>query len=87
MLVPLEDVRTKFDQLITGALSREEVANWAHGVRSSDDVEPLTYEPIDLSSIIWQALIYLEGVDLRESPYEYLHTVDDFKRKRLYLGL
>ncbi|WP_313902629.1 MULTISPECIES: DNA-binding protein [Bacillus] len=56
-------------------MTREQVSDWAENYVSSDDPE------ID-DDQVWDMLVLLSGIDLKDSPnsylhYSYLHSVDD----------
>jgi hypothetical protein len=79
MRVSTEDVTAAFLDLLSGARSREDVANWAHRVRVADDAEGIRYDPPAAESAIWDALEFLIGVDLKDGPDSYLHNQQDFE--------
>ena len=78
MTISLEQIRMAFADLIQGVKSREEISNWAVTLREAEDSSTLVYDPPEAESLIWEAILYLEGVDLKDAPDSYLHTVDDF---------
>lgn len=84
-ILSLADVSVAFDALISGTKSREEIAAWAANLVDANDEGNLIYDPISSRHITWRAVKYLSGVDLKDSPYTYLHTVEDFLvfRKKL----
>ncbi|WP_332840659.1 DNA-binding protein [Bacillus safensis] len=51
-------------------MTREQVSDWAENYVSSDDPE------ID-DDQVWDMLVLLSGIDLKDSPNSYLHSVDD----------
>lgn len=87
MLIHLVDVQRAFDDLIAGTRSREEIAAWADSARRADDVEQLSFDPINAQDVIWRGITYLMGVDLRSSPTAYLHSTRDFENFRKKLGI
>jgi hypothetical protein len=56
--------------IIEGSLSREEVADWASEYVMQD-------EPGITDKEVWQPLQITSGVDLKDSPDEYLHVEQD----------
>lgn len=82
MTVTLFEIGNIFDQLIGGHLSREDVANWAQQRQQAEDDGVLEYEPPSQEKELWDAILYLEGVDLKDEPQSYLHTVKDFQEYR-----
>jgi len=81
MRVTRDEVVTAFEDLLCGARSRENVADWASRLMrgAGDDVGGLQYEPLSAEAAIWSALVYLSGVDLKDGPTSYLHTLQDFE--------
>lgn len=70
--IPTREVlRKRLTDLLTGRLTREEVANWAgEWVRQQ--------APAVEDFVAWEALRELAGADLRSSPMDYLHDESDF---------
>ncbi len=78
MKVFLEEIQQVFDDLIDGKKSREEVAAWAYIRESVNDYHDLEYDPPYEESRIWESLLYLVGVDLKDIDGSYLHSVENF---------
>jgi hypothetical protein len=87
MVAHLSDVQRAFDELISETRSREEISAWARSLRLEDDKGQLSFEPAEMSDRIWRSLIYLEGVDLKDSPTTYLHVPEDFLGFRSRMGV
>ncbi|SDS63326.1 hypothetical protein SAMN04489812_2509 [Microlunatus soli] len=66
-----DSVRERLLALLSGRMSREEVADWANPWVTADD-------PSIEDSVVWEALKELAGADLKVSPSAYLHGEDDF---------
>ena len=64
------DCLNKIRNVLKGMITREQVSDWAEIYVSSDDPE------ID-DDQVWDMLILLSGIDLKDSPNSYLHSVDD----------
>jgi hypothetical protein len=79
MRVSNQDITDAFEDLLSGARTREEIAKWALSVRSADDAEGIEYHPSTAESAIWNALEFLTGIDLKEGLGVYLHTERDFE--------
>ena len=77
--ITLLELRSAFEDLISGAKTYEEVARWASDLMSSEDNGELYYEPSTHEDVIWKAIKYLSGVDLKNTPTEYLHCKEDFE--------
>lgn len=65
------EVRSRITGLVGGAVTREEVADWAG--EWVGDPDP----PVD-DYAVWEALKMLVSADLKVSPHEYLYGEDDF---------
>lgn len=87
MTVTINDVQNAFDALVTGAKSREEISEFATLAMKADDQGVLKMEPSSDSNRIWEAIKYLSGVDLKESPETYLHCEQDFVIFREQIGI
>ena len=86
MTVSLSQISQAFDDLIAGAKSRETLAAWATALRQAEDARQLQYEPRGEESRIWNAILYLTGVDLKSSARDYLHNTNDFLSYRQKAG-
>jgi hypothetical protein len=86
MKVTLDDIRQKFDALCSGEESREAIADFASRAREANDTRALEMEP-EHKKKIWDAIMYLTGVDLKDSPNSYLHINADFEEFRKRLGI
>ncbi|RJG25916.1 DNA-binding protein [Paenibacillus thiaminolyticus] len=65
-----EEVLSKLLSILQGSLSREEVADWASEIVMQD-------EPIVTDEEVWELLKITSGVDIKDSPDEYLHVEQD----------
>lgn len=79
MQISIDEIRQKFTELISGSVSRESISDWALSRRKAEDDGQLEYVPPSDESKIWDAILYLWGVDSKVSPTEYLHCEDDFR--------
>jgi hypothetical protein len=86
MQVTLKDIQDKFDALNCGSQPREAIAEYAMRAMEADDAGSLEIEN-NFSEKIWQAIVYLSGVDLQSEPNVYLHTANDFVDARRKLGV
>lgn len=87
MRVTLTEIIEKFDTLAADSESREVIADFATRAMQADDSGLLEMEPASSAKTIWKALTYLSGVDLRDEPNSYLHSVQDFHEFRRLLNL
>lgn len=82
MELGLVPIREKFDQVLAAATTREEASQWARLLRESYDRGGVTFWPAQDRRKIWNALLFLEGVDLKDGPNSYLHNETDIERER-----
>lgn len=79
MEITLADVRRVFEAVLDGSLTREAADRWAYSIVQKSESGELFYLPPDDEKKIWSGVMYLYGVDSKESPNEYLHTTDDIR--------
>ncbi len=79
MEIDLRVVRQKFTDVLDGRLSREDADRWAYGVLQQEEKGAVTYSPPADKSRIWAGIMYLYGIDAKDSPDEYLHTDEDIQ--------
>ncbi|WP_411810279.1 DNA-binding protein [Bacillus atrophaeus] len=60
----------KIKIVLNGQTTREEVSDWAGTYVYADDPEVE-------DDRVWDMLILLSGIDLKDSPETYLHSTDD----------
>ncbi|HUE72812.1 MAG TPA: hypothetical protein VMP01_18140 [Pirellulaceae bacterium] len=82
MNIDISQVRDKFAAVLNGSESREAVSKWARAIREADDRGELFATPAADRMRIWHAILFLEGVDLRDSPESYLHNEIDIRREQ-----
>lgn len=73
MVITLEEIRVTFKNVIERNRSREWAADWAKTRREAFDQNNLIFVPSSAEKSIWQAIIYLGVMDLKDSPTSYLH--------------
>jgi hypothetical protein len=67
-----KEVINKLELVLKNELTREEVTDWAS--------EYTMQEKYDVSDMeVWKMLMTVLGLDLEDSPGEYLHTDDDIQ--------
>ena len=64
-------------RLIDGRISRESASDWALKLREKADKNCLEFSPREDEGILWDAILFIEGIDLQDSPGVYLHNNDD----------
>ena len=82
MNVNIQTIQARFDDVLHGRVGREVIADWAKALREADDHKELTVVPETDRLRVWKAILFLEGVDLRDSPESYLHDDADISRER-----
>jgi hypothetical protein len=79
MEVDLQTVRRVFEDVLAGRITREQADRWAYTVVQQEEAGTLVYSPAADKERIWSGVMYLYGVDILESPGEYLHSDDDIR--------
>lgn len=79
MEITLSDVRKVFQEVLDGSLTREAADRWAYLVVQKSEAGDLAFSPAEDEKKIWSGVMYLYGVDSKESPDEYLHSLDDIR--------
>ena len=77
--ISFTDMRAILEDLLNENMSREEAANWASGLREAEDRGKLEYHPKDAESALWEAILFIGGIDLQSSPDTYLHSKEDIR--------
>lgn len=80
MLLTIDDIKGKFFELITGEISREDADRWAYERMQAFDAGTLEFQPKYDEEFLWSAIQYLYGVDTKDSPDEYMHSLEDIER-------
>jgi len=63
----------KLKDILSGKLSREDVADWAMKYIEDDEVRIIDFKA-------WELLKQVGGIDLPESPEIYLYTEEDIRK-------
>lgn len=77
MKLTMLDLKAVFLDVIKGKKSFDEASDWASAVMRKDEVGELEVFPRKDLSSFFSGLTYLLGLDLKSSPTEYLHSIDD----------
>jgi hypothetical protein len=77
MHVDLQTVCRVFEDVLSGAMSREQADRWAYAVVHEEEAGVVTYSPPGERDRIWAGVMYLYGVDTKKAPGEYLHSDND----------
>ncbi len=76
----MKTVRRVFEDVLSGAMSREQADRWAFAVVQQEEAGVATYAPARDRERIWAGVMYLYGVDTMKAPGEYLHSDDRHPR-------
>lgn len=79
MEIDLESVRNVFHEVLAGRMTREAADRWAYELVQQSEMGSLSFVPESEKRRIWDAILYLYGVDSMEEPGEYLHTDEDIR--------
>ncbi len=82
MNITINDIRLIFDRVIAGSISREEASRVAQSYRECSDLNELVVIPESERKRAWNAIIFLNGVDLKDAPNSYLHNEEDIRDER-----
>lgn len=82
MELDLATIRSRFDAVRTGDITREEASDWARMMREAHDRRELHVVPSSDWKVIWKALGFLEMYDGKVSPTEYLYADEDLVANR-----
>ena len=69
-------------------MSREAASSWAYSLRQEADDNKLLYSPEADEKVLWESILFIEGIDLQNEPNVYLHNrndIQDFLNKIEYL--
>ena len=84
MDVSLDDIKQAFDAIQKKVKTREEVADWAVQMMKAEDSRELNYIPLSQEGRIWDAIIWLIGIDLRDESGAYFHSeasIDEYRKR------
>ncbi|MEX8505361.1 hypothetical protein [Leptothrix ochracea] len=79
MEIDLEAVRRVFCDVLDGRMTREAADRWAYDVVQQSETGSLMFSPVNARDRIWEAVMYLYGIDTMEAPGQYLHTEEDIR--------
>jgi len=77
MHLHLQTVRRVFEDILSGAMSRDQADRWAYAVVQEEETGIVTYSPPHERERIWAGVMYLYGVNTMKAPGEYLHSDSD----------
>lgn len=79
MKIRIKDIKQVLRELLEDKISREEASLWAYNLRQEADDNKLIYSPEEDENIVWQSILFIEGIDLQNEPNVYLHNRKDLK--------
>lgn len=79
MEIRIEHVKVVLDELIADKLTREQASAWAFSLRELADENKLIFSPEKDEQILWESVLFIEGVDLQNEPNVYLHNNNDIR--------
>ena len=82
MELDLKTIQARFDAVLSGECTREAASDWARQLRETDDRQELSITPESERKRIWDALVFLESYDMKNSPTEYLYATEDLTANR-----
>jgi hypothetical protein len=78
----LATIRSRFDAVRSGEITREDASDWARIARETHDRRDLRVVPESDWKVIWNALEFLEMYDMKISPTEYMYAEEDLVAHR-----
>lgn len=75
--ISIQGIVRLLTEVLNHERTREEVSNLATTYRHQLEQGTAVYDPVSDESVIWEAILFMEGIDLRDSPEDYLHNESD----------
>lgn len=79
MKVDVADIKRMLNEVLDMKISREDASNWALKLREAGDKKEIEYSPIEDERLIWDGLLFIEGIDIQDNPNSYLHNDHDIR--------
>jgi hypothetical protein len=79
MKINLNQVKDKIRLLLEDKWDRESLSDWAFSKMNYHDEYRLEFEPKEKKDVIWDAITFLCGCDLKLSSTKYFHDIDEFE--------
>ncbi len=76
MLLNWKTISEIYEGVISGSCSLEDADRWGCSVMNANDLGTLEFEPAKDKADLWEAAMFLFGIDLQYAPGEYLHSVE-----------
>lgn len=79
MELRIENVKQILEKLLNDKISREDASSWAYNIRQKVDNNKIIYYPEGNEKILWESILFIEGIDLQNEPNVYLHNSKDIQ--------
>ena len=80
MEINIAEIKQVLNKILDNTMSREEASGWAYKLRQEADNNKLKYCPIEYENILWNSILFIEGVDLQNEPNVYFHNEHDIMK-------
>lgn len=77
--ISIKEVKEVLFELIHETIERREASIWASKLMQAEDEKGLIYEPKELEELIWDSIVFINGIDLESSSGVYLHPIEQIK--------
>lgn len=75
------EVAYVFERLLSGELTRNDADRWAHSILKASEQSKIQFTPEKRREKIWDAVMYLYGIDLRSTDDDYMFSDQDIRGK------
>ena len=79
MQLCLDDVRKVFLDLLDARISRDNADRWAYSVMQAREIDGVVFVPPGDAERIWDGVMHLIGIDLQDSPGQYLYSDESIR--------
>lgn len=80
MKIGVYDVLGTLQMVLDGQVTREDADRWAYAAIQKSESNELIFFPASDEEKIWEGLMFLYGIDSKDSPNEYLHSDEDIRQ-------
>ena len=75
--VDLRMISVILQRVLSQEITREEASDWAYKARVGLEERRINFLPAKDERNIWDAILLVEAVDLKDSPTSYLYCLND----------
>ena len=75
--INIENVKDILESIINKKINREQASEWAYELREAADKNLVEFIPTIQQPLLWESILFIEGIDLQDLPGSYLHNEDD----------